>query len=152
MTAKNNTKTAARNVAIDLLGDSKPNKGKVVKAAAKGKKDVPFVTPVKEPKAKGKGKGKATATIIVKGKSAAKLKAASGKVGRPSKFVPAMKIKVVKERECRDGTPVAKVWNMVKKAKTVGDFIAMRKRAKLDGELGGYFPMFVNEKCIRVSA
>ena len=58
MTAKNNTKTAARNVAIDLLGDSKPNKGKVVKAAAKGKEDVPFVTPVKEPKAKREKKVK----------------------------------------------------------------------------------------------
>ncbi len=146
--ATKNTKTVvvARNVVADLLGDE-PVKGKVTaskspSANAASRKSA-AKNAVKAIKAAAKGK----ATPAAKGKATP-----AAKVGRPSKFQPTMKIKVVKERECRDGTPVQKVWEMAKSSKTVADFIAKRKRANMDGELGGYFPMFVNEKCIRVSA
>jgi hypothetical protein len=78
-------------------------------------------------------------------------KSAVKKVAR-NQYDDDAKIKIVKEREVREGTTAAKMWEMVKKAKTVGQLRQMRKRARMGDDLGGFFGGFVRDRNIRVGA
>lgn len=112
--------STARDVAADLIGNAKP-KTTVVK-------------------------GKAT---ITKGNKPTERRAAAPARGRAAKYEPTMRIKVVKAHEGREDSAVGKIWKLITKSKTIGDYLKLRKANKLEG-LGGIFGTFVSGGNIRV--
>ena len=124
---------AVRNVEEDLIG-TPPAKIAKEKTATNKKLGKVIEKQIKETK---------------KAVKADKKTESNGKVGRPSQYKPGMSIRVLKEKECREGTTAEACWKMVKQSKTVGDYLKKREKAKMEG-FGGYFNAFVNDKYIAV--
>lgn len=129
-------KPVANNAALRLLNSSGI---KVTKASVLAKVKAAISPAERAAQAKA-------AKAIVKAAKPAKVKA---KVQR-TKYEPALKIKIVEERDVKKGSAMATAWALVKKSKTVGDYLKLRDKYMLSG-LGGYFGQFLADGNIKVS-
>lgn len=71
---------------------------------------------------------------------------------RITNYADTAKIKVVKPYEAREGSNVARVWAMVAKAKTIGQYKALRAKARKGNNVGGMLAGFVNNGYVRISS
>jgi hypothetical protein len=147
MDKKNDNAVEKRDVLAELLG-SLPAKSnsklkKIVKAAAaKGGE------PKKTPKTVTGALASALKSVVAQGKKESSKKKLSTGRKESTTYQPTQRIVVLQQRECRAGTKAEQCWVLVSKCKTVGDYIAMRKKNGMGDGIGGWFGNFVKNRYI----
>ena len=67
-----------------------------------------------------------------------------------SAYKPEQRISVLRERECRAGTIAEQCWVLVRKSKTIGEYLSLRKKNNMGDGIGGWFGNFVKNKYISI--
>ena len=151
-------KLAARNVLADLLGDDEPpTKSKMGKADIKGrssKANGQKATPIPSKPAPLQAKS-VPAPVVARGAVVKKAVPVAEKTPRfeSQQFADKQAIKIINtERTFREGSAISVAFELMKKAKTIGDYKKLRVKAGLTGKspIGGFLPQLVREKVVAV--
>jgi hypothetical protein len=129
-----------RNVLEELLGTVPSKKSKIGPKPGKETKSFKL----------GKDAKVAAKTAVKPGKEAKTKPSAPATPREHSTYKPEQRISVIRERECRAGTVAEQCWVLVRKSKTIGEYLSLRKKNNMGDGIGGWFGNFVKNKYISI--